>query len=72
MNRRDASPLRNYGDLPPEYCLPDMNASMAIVQFKEAAKNLEKRREIAKAYTQSSLRTRHKRYVQRDGAEYNN
>ena len=72
MNRRDASVLRNLGDLPPEYALPDMNAAMAVVQFREAAKNLEKRREIARVYTRSALRSRHKRFVQRDEAEYNN
>jgi dTDP-4-amino-4,6-dideoxygalactose transaminase len=62
-SRRDASVLRNLGELPPEYGLPDMNAVMGLVQFREAAKNLEKRRNIAKAYTQASLRTRHKRFV---------
>jgi dTDP-4-amino-4,6-dideoxygalactose transaminase len=77
MNRRDASALRNYGpggvgDLPPEYCLPDMNAALAMVQFREAARNLEKRREIARAYGQSSQRTRHKRFIQRADWEYNN
>jgi dTDP-4-amino-4,6-dideoxygalactose transaminase len=72
VNRRDAAVLRNYGDLPPEYCLPDMNAALAVVQFREAAKNLERRREIAGAYTQSSLRTRHGRFVRREDREYNN
>ncbi|GHV57796.1 aminotransferase [Spirochaetia bacterium] len=70
-NRRDGSVLRNFGDLPPEYNLPDINAAMAVIQFREAAKNLEKRREIARVYTQSALRTRHKRFVQ-DAGEYNN
>jgi dTDP-4-amino-4,6-dideoxygalactose transaminase len=72
VNRRDASVLRNFGDLPPEFCLPDMNAALAAVQFREAAKNLEKRREIAQAYTQASLRTRHKRFISPEGTEYNN
>jgi dTDP-4-amino-4,6-dideoxygalactose transaminase len=49
-----------------------MNAAMGVVQFKESAKNLEKRREIARVYTQSALRTRHKRFVQDDNSEYNN
>ena len=76
MNRRtsrsrDAAALRNpeisrIGDLPPEYGLPDMNAALAVVQFREAAKNLLKRREIARLYTQSALRTRHKRFIQHD------
>jgi dTDP-4-amino-4,6-dideoxygalactose transaminase len=72
MNRRDASVLRNFGDLPPEFCLPDMNAALAAVQFREAAKNLEKRKEIAQVYTRSSLQTRHKRFIPREGHEYNN
>jgi dTDP-4-amino-4,6-dideoxygalactose transaminase len=72
MNRRDGSVLRGQPEPPPEYCLPDMNAAMALVQFKEAGRNLEKRREIAQAYTQASLRTRHKRFVQFGDTEYNN
>jgi dTDP-4-amino-4,6-dideoxygalactose transaminase len=72
MNRRDASALRNFGELPPEFCLPDMNAALAAVQFREAAKNLERRKEIAQIYTQSSLRTRHKRFIPPEGTEYNN
>jgi dTDP-4-amino-4,6-dideoxygalactose transaminase len=72
MNRRDASVLRNYGDLPPEYCLPDINAALAAVQFRETAKNLERRKEIAQIYTQASLRTRHKRFIPLDEGEYNN
>jgi dTDP-4-amino-4,6-dideoxygalactose transaminase len=73
-NRRDASVLRNLGELPPEYGLPDMNAAMGVVQFREAAKNLEKRRNIAKTYVQASLRTRHKSFVvsEPNTAEYNN
>ena len=65
-NRRDAAVLRNLGDIPPEYGLPDMNAALAVVQFREAAKNLLKRREIARLYTQSALRTRHKRFIQNE------
>jgi dTDP-4-amino-4,6-dideoxygalactose transaminase len=71
VNRRDASVLRTLTVLG-EYGLPDMNAAMGVIQFKESARNLEKRREIAQAYTQSALRTRHKRFVQRDEADYNN
>jgi dTDP-4-amino-4,6-dideoxygalactose transaminase len=61
MNRRDASVLRNLGDLSAEYTLPDMNAAMAVVQFKEAAKNIQKRKLIAQKYVQAALRIRHKR-----------
>ena len=58
------------GDLPSEYGLPGMNAAMAVVQFREAEKNLSKRREIAEIYSQSTQRTRHKRFVHH--TEYNN
>ena len=78
-NRRDSALLRNtqFSNLPPEYGLPDMNASMAIAQFRSAAKNLEKRREIAAAYSQSAGRTRHKRFIHEvtdteSGEGYNN
>jgi dTDP-4-amino-4,6-dideoxygalactose transaminase len=47
-----------------------MNAAMGVIQFREAAKNLARRKEIAAVYTQSSLRTRHKRFVQE--GDYNN
>jgi dTDP-4-amino-4,6-dideoxygalactose transaminase len=70
VNRRDATVLRNRESLLPEYQLPDMNAAMATVQFREAAKNLEKRREIAQIYVQSAMRTRHKRFIQDES--YNN
>jgi dTDP-4-amino-4,6-dideoxygalactose transaminase len=72
MNRRDASVLKNLEELPPEYCLPGMNAAMAMVQFKEARRNLEKRQEIARLYIQSSLQTRHERFIQTGNTEYNN
>jgi len=62
----EAADLRSLGDLPPEYGLPDMNAAMAVVQFRESAKNLLKRREIARLYTQSAMRIRHKSFVQYD------
>jgi dTDP-4-amino-4,6-dideoxygalactose transaminase len=71
VNRRDAGALRGQAPLS-EYSLPDMNAAMAVVQFREGARNLERRKEIARIYTQSALRTRHKRFVQEEQAEYNN
>jgi dTDP-4-amino-4,6-dideoxygalactose transaminase len=70
MNRRDAAVLRNLEPLP-EFCLPDMNAAMGVIQFREAAKNLQKRKEIARAYIQSALQTRHKRFSETEGTEYN-
>jgi dTDP-4-amino-4,6-dideoxygalactose transaminase len=72
MNRRDGSVLRNCGKLPSEFGLPDMNAALAIVQFREARKNIAKVKEIAHVYTQASLRTRHKRFISRGDIEYNN
>ena len=72
MNRKDASLLRTWSNIPPEYCLPDINAALAVVQFREAARNAIRRGEIAHAYTQASLRTKHKRFSSPDGIEYNN
>ena len=72
MNRKDGAMLRNYASLPPEYCLPDINAALASVQFKEAVRNNVRRQELAEAYTQASLRTKHKRFIPLDGSEYNN
>lgn len=71
MARRDASVLRDHSDLPPEYCLPDINASLAGVQFKEAERNLARRGEIAGIYTRASLRTRHGRFLALNGLPYN-
>jgi dTDP-4-amino-4,6-dideoxygalactose transaminase len=71
-HRREGSVLRNFADIPGEYCLPDINAAMATVQFKETARNLERRREIAQVYTQSSLRTPHKRFIPLEEGVYNN
>jgi dTDP-4-amino-4,6-dideoxygalactose transaminase len=71
MNRRDGSVLRNFADIPPEYCLPDINAAMASVQFREAARNTERRREIARVYNQASLRGKHKRFIPLAEGEYN-
>jgi dTDP-4-amino-4,6-dideoxygalactose transaminase len=76
VNRRDAGVLRNLSPLN-EYSLPDLNAAMAVVQFKESGRNLEKRREIAQIYTQPALRTRHKQFVltedgEHHAMEYNN
>jgi len=73
MNRKDGQILRAFSNIPPEYCLPDINAALAAVQFRELPRNMARRQEIAKAYTQASLRTKHKRFVQPDGpGEYCN
>jgi len=71
MNRKDGQLLRAFSNIPPEYCLPDINAALAAAQFREAARNMARRQEIAKAYTQASLRTKHKRFVPLEG-EYCN
>ena len=72
LSRRDAAILRSIGELPPEYLLPDLNAAMAAVQFREEAKNLARRKELAQAYAQASLQTRHKRFRETERLEYNN
>jgi dTDP-4-amino-4,6-dideoxygalactose transaminase len=71
INRRDGAALRAFSNIPSEYCLPDINAALATVQFREAGKNMVKRREITHAYTQASMRTKHKRFISLDGIEYN-
>lgn len=63
MNRKDSVELRNFAGIANEYCLPDINAALAVVQFKEVQRNIQKRSDIAKVYTQASLRTRHKRFI---------
>jgi len=72
MNRRDGNLLRNFSGIADVYCLTDINASLAVVQFKEVLRNVEKRRDIARVYTQASLRTRHKRFIPLSEDEYNN
>jgi dTDP-4-amino-4,6-dideoxygalactose transaminase len=71
MNRRDGSVLKNYSGLADEYCLPDINAALAIVQFREIQRNISKRRDISGNYTHASLRTRHKRFIPLSEDEYN-
>jgi len=72
LNRRSSRQDNQWvqSDLPSEYGLPGMNASLAIVQFREIEKNLLKREEIADIYSQAALRTRHKRFVH--DMKYNN
>jgi dTDP-4-amino-4,6-dideoxygalactose transaminase len=65
MNRKDGALLRNFSGIADEYCLPDINASLAVVQFKEIHRNIEKRSDIVNIYIQASLSTRHKRFVPR-------
>jgi len=72
MNRKEASLLRNFSGLAGEYCLPDINSALAVVQFKELERNLERRRDIAEVFAQASLRTRHKRFIPVNNNEYCN
>ena len=71
-NRKDSSALRNFSGLSPEFCLPDINAALAAVQFKESRRNMEKRNALAQVYIQASLRTHHKRFIPLENFEYNN
>ena len=88
MNKKDSLLLRSLGGISnepykakypgiaSEYCLPDINAALAIIQFKEIQRNIERRRDIAGIYYQSSLslatRTKHKRFISGNENEYNN
>ena len=76
MNRKDSSALRNFSGIPNEYCLPDINASLAVVQFKEAPRNAFRRSEIAQAYTQAFAQARqkgkHTLFAGIGSASYNN
>ena len=72
MGRREGQVLRRYSDLYSEYRLPDLNAALAIVQFREAERNYAIRKEIAAVYAQTTLRTRHKTLIQNGESEYNN
>jgi dTDP-4-amino-4,6-dideoxygalactose transaminase len=69
--RREAGVLRGLEPLS-EYSLPDLNAAMAAVQFKEAPRNLERRRAIAQVYLQAAQRTRHRQFQSAGEGEYNN
>jgi len=72
MNRKDAALLRTFAGIADEYCLADINSALAVVQFKELQRNLERRRDITNVYLQASLRTRHKRFLPVNDNDYNN
>jgi len=63
MNRSDSTALRSFSALPDEFCLGDLNAALALAQFRDISRNLQKRSEIADVYTKASLQTRHKRFA---------
>jgi dTDP-4-amino-4,6-dideoxygalactose transaminase len=72
-DRRGAAALRSAGAPPPEYGLPDMNAAMALVQFRESEKNLQRRAKIAELYARSAmLQGRHKMFACPENFVYNN
>jgi len=72
MNRKEAALLKSLAVLAGEYCLPDINSALAVVQFKEAQRNLERRRDIAGVFVQAGLRTRHKRFIPINDNDYCN
>ena len=75
MNRKEASLLRNYNGIADEYCLADINAALAVVQFKEIYRNIEKRNEISSMYKQACLslasRTKHRRFISKSENDNN-
>jgi len=72
MNRKEAALLRSFAGIADEYCLPDINSALAVVQFKEVQRNIDKRHDIAEVFMQASLRTRHKRFIPVNNSEYCN
>jgi dTDP-4-amino-4,6-dideoxygalactose transaminase len=76
MNRKGSTALRTFADITNEYCLPDINAALAVVQFKEVMRNIERRRDIAEFFIQASLplaaRTKHKRFIPISENKYSN
>ena len=76
MNRKDGLALRNFAGISNEYCLPDINAALAVVQFKDIHRNIERRRDIAQMYNQACMslatRTKHKRFLSLGNNEYCN
>ncbi|MDR0503848.1 MAG: DegT/DnrJ/EryC1/StrS family aminotransferase [Treponema sp.] len=72
MNRRDGSLLRGFTGIAYEYCLPDINAALAVVQFRELPRNIERRQEISRVYNNAGMRSRHKRFIPVAEDEYNN
>jgi dTDP-4-amino-4,6-dideoxygalactose transaminase len=71
-DKHNASLLKGFFPLPPEAGLADMNAAMALVQFRESQKNLARRKEISEAYIRAALQSRHKLFAMPDNFEYNN
>ena len=65
-SRKDQGALNRIAEnLHPTVFLPDMNASLGIVQLKNLYEYLESRDEIADIYTKSLMRTKHKKLIQK-------
>jgi dTDP-4-amino-4,6-dideoxygalactose transaminase len=71
-DKRNGAVLRNTVNAPPEYCLADMNAAMASVQFKELERNMARCRQYAEVYTQAASGKRHKMFAKAFDYVYNN
>ncbi|MCL2209458.1 MAG: DegT/DnrJ/EryC1/StrS family aminotransferase [Treponema sp.] len=75
MNKKEASLLRGFNGIADEYCLADINAALAVVQFKEIQRNIERRNEISAMYKQACLslasRTKHRCFIT-DSESFNN
>jgi len=70
--RKNSPALRGFSDIPPVYGIPDMNAAMALVQLREAKRNMEKRAAIAGLYREAAMRSRHKLLSGPEDFQYNN
>lgn len=69
-NRQTAAALRRAAEADPLYTLlPDMNAALGVTQIQEMERFLATRREIARAFGQSLLKSRHKTLIQRGDLE---
>ncbi|MCL2721217.1 MAG: DegT/DnrJ/EryC1/StrS family aminotransferase [Treponema sp.] len=75
MTKKDSTALRGFAGAANEYFLPDINAALAVVQFKEQQRNTERRRDIVKIYINACLslatRTKHKRFIPVNNTEDN-
>ncbi|MDC7228539.1 MAG: DegT/DnrJ/EryC1/StrS family aminotransferase [Spirochaetales bacterium] len=68
-SRKDVRALNAVaGNLHQSVFLPDMNASLGIVQLKNITEYLESRLEIADIFTKSLMRSRHKKLTQKGDA----
>ena len=68
-SRKELSVLNEIAEgLHPTVFLPDMNASLGIVQLKNLYEYLESRDEIAEIFTKSLMRTKHKKLIQKGEA----